>query len=88
MDFLINKKLKIFITLMETGSFSIATSVLYITRTPLSRVISDLERAETKTLYTEEWHSYPNRICTNYLSKSKIPLYFLTCTGAGNRTYG
>ncbi|EEC6257708.1 TPA: virulence genes transcriptional activator SpvR, partial [Salmonella enterica subsp. enterica serovar Enteritidis] len=35
MDFLINKKLKIFITLMETGSFSIATSVLYITRTPL-----------------------------------------------------
>ncbi|WP_426780583.1 hypothetical protein, partial [Salmonella enterica] len=24
MDFLINKKLKIFITLMETGSFSIA----------------------------------------------------------------
>ncbi|WP_233277051.1 hypothetical protein, partial [Salmonella enterica] len=25
MDFLINKKLKIFITLMETGSFSIAT---------------------------------------------------------------
>lgn len=88
MDFLINKKLKIFITLMETGSFSIATSVLYITRTPLSRVISDLERELKQRLYTEEWHSYPNRICTNYLSKSKIPLYFLTCTGAGNRTYG
>ncbi|EBR6322881.1 LysR family transcriptional regulator, partial [Salmonella enterica] len=51
MDFLINKKLKIFITLMETGSFSIATSVLYITRTPLSRVISDLERELKQRLF-------------------------------------
>lgn len=51
MDFLINKKLKIFITLMETGSFSIATSVLYITRTPLSRVISGLERELKQRLF-------------------------------------
>lgn len=51
MDFLINKKLKIFITLMETCSFSIATSVLYITRTPLSRVISDLERELKQRLF-------------------------------------
>ncbi|EBV3755393.1 hypothetical protein DOJ06_24070 [Salmonella enterica subsp. enterica serovar Bareilly] len=51
MDFLVNKKMKVFVTLMETGCFNLAASRLFITRTPLTRTLSEIEKQLNTNLF-------------------------------------
>ena len=72
---LISKKMRYFIVIMESGNFTKAADILCITRSPLSKMISELERSLQDVLFIRRHNDLePTKLAWDIYHKCK-PLY-------------
>lgn len=75
MHFLLTKKLKYFMTVMEEGCLAKACEYLYITRSPLGKTINELEELLGEKLFLREHGMYQPTQFAREVYEQTLPVY-------------
>lgn len=75
MHFLLTKKLKYFMTVMEKKCLTTASEALFITRSPLGKTINELETLLGEKLFLREHGMYEPTLFAQEVYEQALPLY-------------